>query len=176
MKRCVWVTSDVLKVYHDEVWGVPVFDDVVLFKMLCLEGQQAGLKWETILLRVDAYDEAYFNHGVDYIAQLSDDDLVGIIDDYNVIKYLLKQKSIRTNAVVFLEFFSDVSFCDYVWSFTDNEVYGLDVDLAVKQDCAMKLSCDLKQKGFKFVGPTICFSFLEAVGVFNGHCEGCFFR
>jgi DNA-3-methyladenine glycosylase I len=174
MIRCSWAINDVLQIYHDESWGVAVFDDQQLFRLLCLEGQQAGLKWEMILLRFDAYDAAYCNFDVDYVAGLTDDDLNSIISDFNVIKYLLKQQAIRTNAKAFLKFFIDDLFSDYVWSFTGNQVVGFDVDDDVKKEVALLLSNDLKKKGFKFVGPTICYSFLEAAGVFNNHCRECY--
>lgn len=172
--RCGWAVSELMQSYHDKQWGTPTFEDDLLFKFLCLEGQQAGLKWEMILVREEAYDQAYFNHGVDYIASLSDEDLLVIIDNFGVIKYLLKQQAIRNNAIAYLKYFSGGSFSDYVWSFTNNQVVYFDDDQDVKDQYAMLLSKDLKKKGFKFIGPTICYSFFEAIGVFNNHSELCY--
>ena len=174
VKRCEWANGDLMQEYHDLSWGTPTYDNVLLFKFLCLEGQQAGLKWEMILKRMVCYDQAYFNHGIEYIASLCDSDLALIMDNYGVIKYLLKQQAIRNNAIAYLKYFSVDSFSDYVWSYTNNEVIYFDEEQAVKDKYAMLLSKDLKQKGFKFIGPTICLSFLEAIGVFNNHSKSCF--
>lgn len=183
IKRCAWANHELEKIYHDEVWGVPTHDDRQMFKFLVLEGAQAGLSWLTILKKEKAYEEVFFDFDIDKVSEMSDADLDMILtSDTEVVKNRLKIYSVRNNAIAFKHIQDEFgSFSTYIWGYTDNKVIdnrnikSMD-DMPAYTELSEKISKDLKKRGFNFVGPTIVYSFLQAVGIVNDHFEDCFVR
>jgi len=179
-KRCLWSTNDDLYIrYHDEEWGVPVHDDRVLFETLCLEGQQAGLSWITVLKKRDNYRKAFYNFNFKKISLMSDDDIFALLLNDGLIKNKLKLFSIRNNAISFQNIQKNFgSFDNYIWSYTNNKIiHSKDknaLDLSSKLLLTNSISKDLKKWGFKFIGPTICYAYLQAIGMINDHENDCF--
>ena len=179
-KRCLWPGNDDLYIrYHDEEWGVPVHDDRVLFEALCLEGQQAGLSWITVLKKRDNYRKAFYNFNFKKISLMSDDDIFALLLNDGLIKNKLKLFSIRNNAISFQNIQKNFgSFDNYIWSFTNNKIiHSKDknaLDLSSKLLLSNSISKDLKKWGFKFIGPTICYAYLQAIGMINDHENDCF--
>lgn len=181
MRRCGWVREDNLEYeeYHDTEWGVPVYDDNKHFEMLILEGAQAGLSWETILKRRPAYRLAFKQFIPELVAKMQDLELDELLTTSNIIKNKLKVYSARKNAQVFLEIQKEFgSFNDYVWKFVDNKVQALSPksveELLVSSPESEALSKDLKKRGMSFVGPTIMYAYMQAVGLVNSHIVTCF--
>ncbi|SDB84414.1 DNA-3-methyladenine glycosylase I [Pelagirhabdus alkalitolerans] len=178
--RCSWVTNDSLYIdYHDHEWGVPVFDDQLLFEMLCLEGAQAGLSWWTILQKRDHYREIFDHFDPYKIAKYDEEKLNTIINDKRIVRNKLKIKSVVTNAQCYINITENgQSFSDYLWGFVDHEPiinhWQSDRDVPTSTDISKAMSKQLKKNGFKFVGPTICYAFMQAVGMVNGHTTNCF--
>jgi len=179
-KRCLWSTNDDLYIrYHDEEWGVPVHDDRVLFETLCLEGQQAGLSWLTVLKKRDNYRKAFYNFNFKKVSLMSDDDIFALLLNDGLIKNKLKLFSIRNNAISFQNIQKNFgSFDNYIWSYTNNKIiHSKDknaLDLSSKLLLSNSISKDLKKWGFKFIGPTICYAYLQAIGMINDHENDCF--
>jgi len=179
-KRCLWSTNDDLYIrYHDEEWGVPVHDDRVLFEALCLEGQQAGLSWITVLKKRDNYRKAFYNFNFKKVSLMSDDDIFALLLNDGLIKNKLKLFSIRNNAISFQNIQKNFgSFDNYIWSYTNNKIiHSKDknaLDLSSKLLLSNSISKDLKKWGFKFIGPTICYAYLQAIGMINDHENDCF--
>ena len=179
-KRCLWSTNDDLYIrYHDEEWGVPVHEDRVLFETLCLEGQQAGLSWITVLKKRDNYRKAFYNFNFKKISLMSDDDIFALLLNDGLIKNKLKLFSIRNNAISFQNIQKNFgSFDNYIWSYTNNKIiHSKDknaLDLSSKLLLSNSISKDLKKWGFKFIGPTICYAYLQAIGMINDHENDCF--
>jgi len=165
--------------YHDNEWGIPVHDDQKLFEMLILEGAQAGLSWETILKKREGYRKAFNNFDPAKIVKMSDEDLEKQRENPDIIRNKLKIYSVRQNARVFLEIQKEFgSFDKYIWSFVNdkpikNKWKNLK-ELPPSTPLSDKISKDLKKRGFKFVGSTICYSFMQAVGIVNDHLTKCF--
>lgn len=164
--------------YHDKEWGIPVHDDRHLFEMLILEGAQAGLSWETILKRREGYREAFFNFDPAKVASMSDEELEGLLHNEKIIRNRLKIFSARQNAQVFLKIQKEFgSFDRYVWNFVNgkpivNQWKQLkDAPVSTKESDA--LSKDLKKRGMTFVGSTIIYAFMQAVGLVNDHTTDC---
>lgn len=180
MKRCEWVTKDQLYIdYHDTVWGVPLYNDIKLFEMILLEGAQAGLSWFTILKRQAGYFSAYDNFDPEIIANWSEEKLLSLQNDPRIIRNKLKIKSARTNARAFLGLLErHDSFHKYIWSFVDyKQIINNWEDLSqipATTSISNDLSKSLKKAGFTFVGPTICYAFMQAVGMVNDHTIDCF--
>lgn len=179
--RCAWVMlNEPLYVdYHDKEWGVPVHDDRVLFEFLTLEGAQAGLSWLTILKRREGYRKAFANFDVKKVAQFNQEKIEQLLQDEGIIRNRLKVESTVTNAKHFLEIQKEFgSFDNYVWGFVGgkpmkNHWKSLkDIPAASKE--AKALSKDLLKRGFKFVGPTIMYAFMQAVGMVDDHTCDCF--
>ncbi len=180
-KRCEWVNLDKpwYVEYHDKEWGRPLKDDQKLFELLCLEGAQAGLSWETILKRRENYRKAFYNFDPVKLSKLTDKQLEKILKDPGIIRNRLKVFSVRQNAQSFLKIKKDYkTFSQYVWSFVGgkpikNKFKKLtDLPATTKDsDC---LSKDLKKNGFKFVGSTICYAFMQAAGLVDDHTENCY--
>jgi DNA-3-methyladenine glycosylase I len=167
IKRCSWVPGNnpEYQKYHDEEWGVPVYDDTKLFEMLILEGAQAGLSWETILKKRTGYKKAFHNFDVQKCAQMSDLELEKLMQNPEIIRNRLKIFSVRKNARVFLDIQKEFgSFSDYIWKFVDNN------------GANDKISKDFKKRGMSFVGPTIIYAYMQAVGLVNDHEPDCFRR
>ena len=179
--RCPWVGQNKphYEHYHDTQWGVPVHDDRLHFEMLTLEGAQAGLSWETILKRRDGYRVAFCNFAPLQVAAMSDDDLEGCLLNPGIIRNRLKVFSTRKNAQVFLEIQKEYGTFDaYVWAFVHGKIIinrpkGM-ADIPVQSPESDALSKDLKKRGMSFVGSTIMYAYMQAIGMVDDHVEGCF--
>jgi DNA-3-methyladenine glycosylase I len=179
-KRCAWAGSDPLYIkYHDEEWGVPVHDDRKLFEMLILEGAQAGLSWITILRKRENYRDAFDNFDAEKIAKYNSKKVKQLLSNQGIVRNRLKIEAAIQNAKSFLEIKKKSgSFDNYIWQFvnykpTVNKRRFLK-DLPAKTPESDAMSKDLKQHGFKFVGSTICYAFMQAVGMVNDHTTSCF--
>lgn len=179
-KRCWWPGSDPIYVaYHDEEWGVPVHDERLLFEFICLEGQQAGLSWITVLKKRDHYRKCFKNFEIDKVARLKDATIEKLLLDTGLIRNRLKLYSIRSNALAFKAVQKEFgSFDKYIWSFVGNKTLhnkrktAKQVPATTNESDAM--SKDLKKRGFKFIGSTICYAFMQAAGLVNDHTATCF--
>jgi len=181
-KRCPWVNSNPLMIkYHDTDWGVPVHDDTVLFEFLILEGAQAGLSWETVLNKRENYREALDGFDVEKISKYGEDKVAELLGNAGIIRNRLKIRSTILNAQKFLEVQKEFgSFDTYLWGFVDGKVIKNKIrgeeDYVATSEVSDALSKDLKARGFKFVGSTIVYAFMQAVGMVDDHWEGCFRR
>lgn len=179
--RCGWVGAGKphYEDYHDRQWGVPEHDDRMLFEMLVLEGAQAGLSWETILKRRDGYRKAFLNFDPVKVARMNDQALEKLLQDEGIIRNRLKVFSARRNARVFLDIQKEFgSFDAYLWRFVggkpiQNHRQTL-ADIPVTSAEAEALSKDLKKRGMNFVGPTIIYAYMQAIGMVNDHVRDCF--
>ena len=182
MNRCTWVTDDPLYIeYHDKEWGKPVYDDRLLFEMLCLEGAQAGLSWITVLKKRAHYKKVFYEFDISRVSLLSDDYLEGLLSDPGIIRNRLKVWGFRTNAQCFLKVQKEFgSFSDYLWNFVDKtpviNKWDSVSEVPASTELSDKIAKDLKARGFKFVGTTIVYAYLQAVGVVNDHTVDCFCR
>lgn len=178
--RCAWCTSDPLYTqYHDEEWGVPVHDDRLLFEMLILEGAQAGLSWFTILKRRGSYREAFDHFDAKKIARYDKKKTTALMADPGIIRNRLKVAAAVTNAQAFLEVQKEHGTFDrYIWSFvggkTKRNRWKSLGQIPAQSPEAEAMSKDLKKRGFRFVGPTICYAFMQAVGMVDDHMADCF--
>lgn len=180
VKRCEWANSGELEqAYHDTEWGVPVHDDRLLFEFLILEGAQAGLSWSTILKKREEYRKAFDNFDAVKIACYSDRKIQKLLQNNGIIRNRLKVHAAVTNARAFLKIQKQYgSFNSYIWSFTGQKVINngwhdiKSVPVNTPESDAM--SKDLKKKGLKFVGSTICYAYMQAVGMVNDHVIDCF--
>jgi DNA-3-methyladenine glycosylase I len=180
MKRCGWVTADPLYVkYHDLEWGVPLHDDTKLFEMLLLEGVQAGLSWLTVLKRRENYRIAYDGFDPKKIAAWDSGKIEQLLADPGIIRNRLKIEAARGNAKAFLQVTEELkSFDAFIWSFVDGKPVlnrwrdmGQIPATSPESDA---MSRELKRRGFKFVGSTICYAFMQSVGMVNDHVVDCF--
>lgn len=178
--RCPWCGTDPVYVaYHDQEWGVPVRDDRRLFEFLVLEGAQAGLSWSTILHKRDGYQLAFRGFDPEVVATLRDEELETLRSDSRIVRNRLKIRSARTNARAFLSVRDEFgSFSEYLWSFVDGapvvgEFREME-DVPATTPLSDTVSADLKKRGFTFVGSTIVYAYLQAVGVVNDHLTWCF--
>jgi len=179
VKRCNWGLRESMIEYHDKEWGVPVHDDRKLFEMLILEGAQAGLTWETILKRRKTYCKAFHNFDAKKISKYTSKDFKRLMKDIGIIRNRLKINAAIINAKLFLEIQKEFgSFDKYIWQFVGgkpikNKFRSIKQIPAVTKESEM-MSKDLKKRGFKFVGATICYAFMQAVGMVNDHEVSCF--
>ncbi len=180
-RRCDWVPDgdELYAAYHDTEWGVPVHDDRTLFEFLLLEGAQAGLSWRTILGRRDGYRRAFAQFDPQAVAQFTDDDELRLRDDTEIIRNKLKISSAVKNAQAFVAIQADQgSFDSYLWAWTDGQVIvnrpASFAEVPAQTDLSIGLSKDLKKRGMTFVGPTIMYAYLQAVGLVNDHAANCF--
>lgn len=180
LQRCGWVTADPIYLqYHDEEWGVPVYDRQHLFGMLCLEGQQAGLTWLQILKRRDAYRRHFSNFEPESVAQFTSQDILNLLQKPALIRNKAKLSAIVNNAKALLRMEAiGEPFVSFVWSFVGNQpkianFTNYKAIPAFGQE-AFSLSKALKQRGFSYVGPTTCHSFLQACGLIIEHETNCF--
>jgi DNA-3-methyladenine glycosylase I len=180
MKRCDWCTHDPLYMqYHDEEWGIPVTKDTKLFEMLILEGMQAGLSWFTILKRREGFRELFAEFDPVILSRFTDKRLEKILTNPKIIRNRLKVFGVRQNAKAFLKVQQEFGqFSDYLWQFVGNtqkqnkwSTLG-DVPVTSKESDA--LSKNLKKRGFTFVGSTICYAYMQAVGLVNDHLRCCY--
>jgi len=180
MERCDWVTDDPLYIqYHDEEWGVPAHDDRYLFEMLTLEGAQAGLSWITVLRKRENYREAFDHFDAVKIAAYDDAKIAQLLDNPGIVRNRLKVNSTVSNARAFLkvqQLFG--TFDRYIWWFVNHTPIQNDwrtlADVPTTTEESREMSEDLKRRGFKFVGPTICYAFMQACGMVNDHTVNCF--
>ncbi|KPK38572.1 MAG: DNA-3-methyladenine glycosylase [Gammaproteobacteria bacterium SG8_47] len=180
MKRCEWAGSDPLYVtYHDKEWGLPLHDDRRLFEMLLLEGAQAGLSWITVLKKRENYRQALDGFDPEKIARYRPAKIERLLTDPGLIRNRLKMESTIVNARSFLEV-QEVfgSFDEYIWQFTGGKArsnrWRTVGEIPARTAESDAMSKDLKRRGFKFVGSTICYAFMQAVGMVNDHCTDCF--
>jgi DNA-3-methyladenine glycosylase I len=179
-ERCGWADGDpLLRRYHDEEWGVPLHDDRKLFEFLVLEGSQAGLSWLTILRKRDAYRAAFDGFRPERIARYGDRDIARLLADPGIVRNGLKIRAAVENARRFLEARKEHgSFDAYLWRFVGGRPvvhrYRDLREVPATSDAAEALSADLRRRGFRFAGPTICYAFMQAVGMVNDHLAGCY--
>lgn len=176
-KRCSWAKTPIMLPYHDEEWGVPVHDDTRLFEFLILEGAQAGLSWETILRKRDNYRAAFDRFNPAKVAKYDERKIAALLDDAGIIRNRLKINSAVSNAIAFREVQREFgSFDNYVWRFVDGKPIRRKrgQPIVATTPISDQLSKDLLKRGFRFVGSTICYSFMQAVGLVNDHDPTCF--
>lgn len=178
--RCEWAGDDPLMLaYHDQEWGVPVHDDCNLFEFLLLEGAQAGLSWKTILDKRDNYRLAFDKFEPGVIALYDDDKVTELISNPGIVRNKLKITSSIKNAQKFLELQDEFgSFDAYIWDFVGGKpirnAWRKLSEIPAETEESAAMSLDLKKRGFKFVGPTICYAFMQAVGMVNDHIVDCY--
>ena len=182
IKRCSWCLRDQLYIdYHDNVWGVAEYDSVRLFEYLNLEGAQAGLSWYTVLKKIEDYRKAFHNWDIERIAKMTDKELEDLKTDSSIIRNRLKIEAVRMNARSYLAMEKEgLDFSEYIWSFVNgspivNDFKNLS-EIPAQTEISKQLSKDLKKRGFKFVGPTIVYAFMQAVGMVDDHVESCWKR
>lgn len=178
-ERCEWAKDDLMTQYHDNEWGIPIHDDQKLFEMLILEGAQAGLSWSTILKRRKTYRKAFSNFDPRKVSKYTQKDVNRLLKDDGIIRNRLKIQSTINNAKQFLAIQKEFgSFDTYIWSFVDNKPitnnYKKLDDIPASTPLSDKISKDLKKRGFNFVGSTICYAFIQAIGMTNDHTANCF--
>ena len=182
MQRCGWGSQDPLYIeYHDSEWGVAEKNPRKLFEMICLEGQQAGLSWITVLKKRENYRNAFHQFDPVRVAAMGEEDIERLLLDAGIIRHRGKIQAIIGNARAFLAMEENGEpFADFVWSFVDNQpqvtTAATLVEIPTTTPASDALSKALKKRGFKFVGSTICYSFMQACGLVNDHVTGCFCR
>ena len=181
IKRCAWATgsSEQMQQYHDKEWGVPVHDDRLLFEFLILEGAQAGLSWSTVLAKRDNYKKAFNNFDVNKIIKYKQEKIDELLLNPGIIRNKLKINSVVINAKAFIDVQKEFgSFDKFIWSFTGgNPIFNnwkSTVLLPAKTEISDAMSAALKKRGFKFIGSTICYAFMQATGMVNDHTGECF--
>ena len=177
MKRCGWVPEGIPEyvAYHDEEWGVPSRDERHLFEMLTLEGAQAGLSWSRILSKRDGYRKAFANFGAAKVARFTAKDVERLLADPGIVRNRLKVESTVNNAQRILEL---DSLADYLWGFVGGEPlvnrWKTLAEVPAETAESKAMSKDMKKRGFRFVGPTVCYAFMQACGLVNDHTVNCF--
>jgi len=179
--RCFGEGKEFYEIYHDQEWGVPVHDDQKLFEMLVLEGAQAGLSWETVLKKREGYRKAFHRFDPKRVAAMKDAELEALRDNPEIIRNRLKIDAARKNAQVFLEIQKEFgSFDDYLWAFVDHEPIVNQwkdfSEVPVSTEVSDAISKDLKKRGMTFVGTTIIYAYMQAVGLVDDHLLTCFKR
>lgn len=178
--RCIWAGDTALyQAYHDKEWGVPVHDDRLLFELLILEGAQAGLSWITILKKRDAYRAAFDNFEVARVARYGEDKIASLMQNTGIVRNRLKIQSTIINAQKFLAVQKEFgSFDQFIWSFVRGKTlqnrWHQHTDIPSKTAESDAMSKALQKRGFKFVGSTICYAYMQAVGMVNDHTSNCF--
>ena len=176
MNRCEYVNlaNPLYIAYHDEEWGRPLHDDRALFELLTLECFQAGLSWECVLNKREAFRCAYEGFDPERVATYGEDDVARLLADAGIIRNKLKVRSSVTNAQAFLQIQQEFgSFDAYIWGFTGGEVLHVDFHAETSSPLSDHISKDLKRRGMKFVGTTVVYSYLQAIGVINAHSPAC---
>ena len=178
--RCAWAKSDLMIRYHDQEWGVPLHDDQKLFEFICLEGAQAGLSWETILKKRENYRQAFDNFQPEMIAKYNQKKIERLLADAGIVRNRLKIASFIQNAKAFLAVQKEFdSFDKYIWQFAPQQPGKAPKtlkDIVARTTDSDRMSKDLQKRGFNFVGSTICYAFMQAVGIVNDHSADCFRR
>lgn len=179
-QRCSWCLGDETDIhYHDTQWGVPIHDDTLWFEFITLEGAQAGLSWRTIVKKIKGYQELFENFDIKTVANMSDNQLDEILKNPQIIRNRLKVYSTRNNAQQMLRIQKEFgSFDTYIWAFVDNKPiqnnYKNLKDVPATTQISDAMCKDLKKRGFKFVGSTICYALMQASGMINDHLVTCF--
>ena len=179
MERCGWVSQDPLYIaYHDNEWGVPETDSKKLFEMICLEGQQAGLSWITVLKKRENYRACFHQFDPVKVAAMQEEDVERLVQDAGIIRHRGKIQAIIGNARAYLQMEQNGDpFVDFVWSFVNHQPQVTQAttlsEIPTSTSASDALSKALKKRGFKFVGTTICYSFMQACGLVNDHVVGC---
>lgn len=179
IRRCDWVGDDArMQVYHDTVWGVPKWDDRDIFEAIVLDTNQAGLSWKIILHKRDNFAKAYANFNAKKLALFTERDVVQLMKDPGIIRNRLKIRATISNAAAFLKIQKEFgTFANYIWSFVDGKTIqnSWTVQKQVPNTTAIsdRMSADLKKRGFKFVGSTICYAFMQGIGMVNDHLVSC---
>jgi DNA-3-methyladenine glycosylase I len=180
LTRCQWATKHSLEEhYHDTEWGVPVYDDQKLFEMLCLESAQAGLSWLTVLQKRKNYKKAFQNFDIVKVASFSDKKVEELLQNKGIIRNRLKIKAFINNANCVLDIQNKYgSLTEFLWSFVNHQpiqnAFKSSSDVPAKTEVSNIMSKDLKKNGFKFLGSTTCYAFMQAVGMVNDHTTNCF--
>lgn len=179
--RCDWALggNDLLLAYHDTEWGVPERDDRALYEKLVLDGAQAGLSWQTILDKREGYRRAFQGFDPETVARWGEPEIERLLADPGIVRNRQKVRSAIANARAVLELREELgSFSDYLWSFVDGEPkcarWTSQDQLPAQTETSVRLSKELKKRGFSFVGPTIVYAFMQAVGMVNDHLVSCF--
>jgi DNA-3-methyladenine glycosylase I len=178
--RCAWAGDDPLYIaYHDEEWGVPCHDERKLFEMLCLEGAQAGLSWITILRKRENYRAAFDNFDVEKVAAYDDKKVATLLQDAGIVRNKLKVNAFVRNARAFLRVQEEFdSFDAYIWGFVKGDpiinCFQTLSEIPAQTELSQAMSKDMKRRDFTFVGPTICYAFMQATGMVNDHVVDCF--
>lgn len=178
--RCAWVSESPIYIqYHDNEWGVPIYDERLLFEFLILEGMQAGLSWLTVLKKRENYRISFDNFEADIIAKYDQKKCNELMINPGIIRNKLKIQAVIANANAFLKTKHELShFSDYIWSFVDGKPiknhWENTNQIPIKTSISDAMSKDLKKRGFKFIGSTICYAFMQATGMVNDHTVDCF--
>ena len=175
--RCKWCNLDnpLYVDYHDNEWGIPIYDDYKLFELLLLESFQAGLSWETILNKRENFRKSFDNFDFNLISQYDDFKINNLLNDKGIIRCKRKIEAVINNAKIFIKIINEWgSFSNYIWHFTNNEVIVNNSDIIpIKTELSDTISLDLKKRGMKYVGSIIIYSYLQAIGVVNAHERYC---
>lgn len=179
LTRCHWAKSELMQEYHDREWGVPVHDERKLFEFLVLDGAQAGLSWEIILRKREGYRKAFDNFDAEKVARYTPKKIEKLLADPGIIRNRLKIEGAVACAKAFLAVQEEFgSFDKYIWQFTGGKTiknrWAASKEVPAVSKEAEAMSKDLKKRGFKFVGPTICYAFMQAAGMVNDHLVDCF--
>ncbi|MDP4127114.1 MAG: DNA-3-methyladenine glycosylase I [Bacillota bacterium] len=179
MSACLWPGKNpMMQLYHDKEWCIPSHDDSYIFEMLTLEGAQSGLSWNIVLSKRENYKRAFHNFDIAYCSKLSDEELESIRAQYNVVKNLSKLKSVRSNALAIINIQLEFgSFSNFLWRYVDSKPvinnWESDGHVPAQTILSEQISKDLKKRNFKFVGPVIIYSFMQAIGMVNDHIRTC---
>jgi DNA-3-methyladenine glycosylase I len=176
--RCKWAGNDpLMQAYHDEEWGVPDFDSRSLWETLMLEGFQAGLSWITVLRKREEFRKAFRNFDPQKVAKFGEKDIAKLLENPGIIRSRAKIEATIAGARIFLDMQkSATTFSDFAWSFVDGKPIQNKGPVPAVTPLSEMISKDLKKRGFKFVGPTIVYAWMQAVGLVNDHAEDCFRR
>jgi DNA-3-methyladenine glycosylase I len=176
--RCSWAQSDpLLRTYHDEEWGVPLHDNRALWELLMLEGFQAGLAWITVLRKRDAFRKAFRQFDPAKVAELKEPDILRLLQNPDIIRSRAKIEATIRGAQIFLEMKKDgVDFSDWIWQLAGGKPIQNTGPVPAQTPLSIAISKELKRRGFKFVGPTIVYAWLQAAGIVNDHAPNCFRR
>ena len=175
--RCAWAQGEAMARYHDEEWGVPVRDDAALFELLTLEGAQAGLSWSTVLAKRDAYRKAFADFDPETVSLYTDADVRRLLGDDGIIRHQGKIEATVTNARAVLELRRQgTRFADFIWGFVEGRavINAWKGKPPAETNASRAMSKALRARGFRFVGPTICYAFMQAAGLVNDHTVRCF--
>jgi len=181
IKRCEWVPegNEIYRDYHDTEWGVPLHDDRLFFEAIILDGVQAGLSWMTVLKKREHYRKVYDNFDVIKVSQYKSEKIQDLLNDKGIIRNRLKVNASITNAEAFIKIQKEFgSFDNYVWGFVNGRTiinkWKYLKELPTRSEESDLMSSDLKKRGFKFIGTTICYAFMQATGLINDHVVDCF--